>query len=185
MQKSTLFLVLNLLLFNLLQSQNLLVNGDFESDNISGFSVSGAGYTQIFPPFLGTTSPGNYAITTNPQLINTANFIAGGDHTSGSGNMLVFDGKTTAGQQTLWAAGNGGSGVCSLTIGGTYTFSFWIKSVSTSVTNSQTQAQLEVYILNAGAVTLVSGSLAAPLPSAGWQKITYTFVPSSLCVNIQ
>jgi hypothetical protein len=185
MQKSTLFLILNLLLFNLLQSQNLLVNGDFESGNISGFFVSGAGYTQIFPPFSGTTSSGNYAITTNPQLMNTASFIAGGDHTSGSGNMLVFDGNTTVGQQTLWTAGNSGAGVCSLTPGLTYTFSFWIKSVSISVTNALTQAQIGVSIPNADAVTLVSGSLSAPLPSVGWQKVTYTFVPVDTCVNIR
>jgi hypothetical protein len=53
------------------------------------------------------------------------------------------------------------------------------------VTNVATQAQIGVSIPNASAVTLVSGNLSAPLPSAGWQKITYTFVPSGSCVNIR
>ncbi len=166
-------------------SQNLLNNGDFESGFGVGFFSNGAGYTRITAPFSGTTSPGNYAITTNPQPMNTANFLASGDHSSGFGNMMIIDGNTTPGQQNLWEAGNAGGGVCSLTIGTTYTFSFWIKSVSITVTNALTQAALGVQILNASSVTLVSGSLTAPLPAAGWQKVTYTFVAQSTCCNIK
>ena len=43
-----------------ISSQNLLVNGDFESGFGVGFFINGAGYSQIVPPFSGTTSPGNY-----------------------------------------------------------------------------------------------------------------------------
>lgn len=168
-----------------IHSQNLLNNGDFESGFGVGFFSNGAGYTRIVGPFSGTTSPGNYAITTNPQPMNTANFISSGDHTNGFGNMMIIDGNTTGGQQNFWEAGNGGGGVCSLTVGTTYTFSFWLKSVSTTVTNAATQAALGVQILNASAVTLVSGSLIAPLPAAGWQKVTYTFVAQSTCCNIK
>ena len=81
-------------------SQNLLVNGNFETSG--GFFVNGSGYSQIFSPFSGSTSPGNYAITDNPQPMNTAFFIAGGDHTTGTGNMMVIDGNTTGGQQNFW-----------------------------------------------------------------------------------
>ena len=166
-------------------SQNLLNNGGFESGVGTGFFTNGAGYVLITAPFSGTTAPGNYAITNNPQPMNTANFVNSVDHTSGTGNMMVIDGNTIGGQQNFWEAGNGGSGVCGLTIGTTYTFSYWIQSVSTTVTNAATRANIGVQILNANSVTLVSGNNVAPLPAAGWQQVVYTFVPTAPCANIK
>jgi len=72
-----------------------------------------------------------------------------------------------------------------MTIGATYTFSYWIKSVSTTVTNPATQANIGVQILNANSVTLVSGNALAPLPANGWQQVVYSFVPTGACVNIK
>jgi hypothetical protein len=61
-------------------SQNLIRNGDFEEGGSGiGFVVKGSGYTPLTAPFSGTTVPGNYGFTTNPQLMNTTDFIAGGD----------------------------------------------------------------------------------------------------------
>ena len=129
-------------------SQNRLVNGDFESgSNGVGFSINSSQYTQLFPPFSGNTTPGNYAVTTNPQLMNTS-FISGGDHTSGSGKMLVVDATTTGGQQRFWRAGDNGGGACGLAVGTVYTFSYWIKSVSNLVTGPSTQADIKI-IFNA------------------------------------
>jgi len=175
------------LLFNVAQikSQNLLVNGDFETGTVVGFFSNGAGYVRIFPPFTGSTTSGNWAFTNDPQPMNTASFVSGGDHTTGSGLMLVFDGNTTGGQQNFWEAGNGGGGVCGLTIGGTYTFSYWIKSVYGNVTGNPTPADIRVDILNANSVTLVSGSTVAPPTSSGWQQVTYTFVAAGNCANIK
>ncbi|MBP8157479.1 MAG: lamin tail domain-containing protein, partial [Flavobacterium sp.] len=182
--KNILFVTLALFAFQGF-SQNLLNNGNFEAGGIVGFNINGAGYTQIFPPFSGTTSSGNFAITTNPQPMNTASFITTGDHTSGTGNMMIIDGNTTGGQQNFWEAGNGGGGVCSLTIGATYTFSYWIRSVYGAVGGSPTPANIGTQILNATSVTLVSGSAVAPLTAAGWQQVVYTFVPTGTCVNIK
>ena len=166
-------------------SQNLLTNGDFQAAGISGFNINTGIFTQITQPFSGTTVSGNFAITTNPQPMNTAFFIAGGDHTTGTGNMLIIDGTTVGGQQNFWEAGNGGGGVCAMNIGATYTFSYWIKSVSTTVTNVGTQANIGCQILNATSVSLVSGSVLAPLPANGWQQVVYSFVPTGACVNIK
>ncbi|MFB9089081.1 beta strand repeat-containing protein, partial [Flavobacterium paronense] len=166
-------------------SQNLLNNGGFETGTVIGYFVNAAAYTQLTPPFSGTTASGNFAITKDPQPVNTTSFISGGDHTSGTGYMLVFDGNTTAGQQNFWDAGTGGSGVCGMIIGGTYTFSYWVKSIATTVTNVATQADIRVQILNASSITLVSGNTLAPLPASGWQQVVYTFVPTSNCVNIK
>ncbi|WP_428221951.1 beta strand repeat-containing protein, partial [Flavobacterium croceum] len=167
-------------------AQNFLSNGNFENGGVgTGFAVTGVGYTQLIAPFSGTTTAGNYAITTNPQPLNTSNFISGTDHTTGSGNMLVIDGNSVAGQQYFWEAGNLGSGVSGLQPGSTYKFSYWIKSVSNTVTDAATSANINVQIDNATAVTLASGNAIAPLPNAGWQKVTYSFTATNTTVYIK
>ncbi len=70
-------------------SQNLLVNGDFESGSVVGFFSNGAGYTRITPPFSGSTNAGNWALTSNQQPMNTASFINSGDHTET--RIYIFD----------------------------------------------------------------------------------------------
>lgn len=187
-----------LVLFILLAStagfaQNLLSNGNFESGgNGVGFNINSCCYNQINPPFSGSTSPGNYAVTNNPQPMNPTIFLSFGDHTTGSGNMLVVDGTNTGGQQRFWRAGNSGGGVCGLTVGTTYTFSFWIRSVSNTVVNQTTQAQINIQWNNANNVirtstnaTTGSGDVLVPLPASGWQQVVYTFVPTNACVNIE
>lgn len=174
------------LVFQTISAQNLLNNGDFESGgNGVGFSINSSFYNNINPPYSGTTSPGNYSVTTNPQLMNTGFFLSGGDHTTGSGNMLVVDATTTGGSQRFWRAGNNGEGICNLTVGSTYTFSYWIKSVSIQVTGPASQANIGYQIIGANNITLVSGSATAPLPAAGWQQVVYTFTATNNCVNIE
>ena len=112
---------------NSLFSQNLIVNGGFESGGSGvGFVTNGAGYTLLNAPYSGSTVTGNYAFTTNPNLINTTSFIPSSDHTSGTGRMLIIDGNTTAGNPRFWKAGNTGAGITTLIIGTTYRFSYWI-----------------------------------------------------------
>lgn len=166
-------------------SQNLLKNGDFEIGGSGiGFIVNGLGYTQISSPFTGITATGNYAITTNPAPMNTAFFISSGDHTTGTGRMMVIDGNTNGGSR-FWRAGNSGGGICGLTVGATYTFSYWLKSVSTKVTNTATQANIGVYFVNVSNVSPSVTNTLAPLPASGWQKAVYTFVAAGPCVNIE
>ena len=183
-----LFFLVNLFSINQngLSSQNLLTNGDFESGgNGVGFNINGFNYVQLTPPFSGTTVAGNYAITNNPQLMNTSTFISGGDHTTGSGNMLVVDGNTTGGSQRFWRAGGSGGGACGLVTGATYRFSYWIKSVSTTVTNAATRANIGYQIIGGNNITLLSGNAVAPLPADGWQQVIYTFTATNFCVNIE
>jgi gliding motility-associated-like protein len=169
-----------------ISGQNLLTNGDFESGgNGVGFNINSGFYNAISQPFSGSTSPGNYAVTTNPQPMNINFFISGGDHTSDTGNMLVVDGTTTGGGQRFWRAGSNGGGICGLTVGATYTFSYWIKSVSIEVTNNNTRANIGYQFNNASNVTLIAGFALAPLPDAGWQQVKYTFTPTNSCVNFE
>jgi hypothetical protein len=84
--KRILLLLTLFLTFHNISSQNLLTNGDFEAGMGSGFNVPGVGYTQLVT-FTGNTLPGDYAILTDPTLMN-ASFPPGGDHSpAGPGNM--------------------------------------------------------------------------------------------------
>lgn len=67
---------------------NLIINGDFEAGN-TGFSSN---YWYGNPGL----SPGGYSVQSNPVVCN-GGFSQCGDHTSGSGNMMVIDGSTTPG----------------------------------------------------------------------------------------
>jgi hypothetical protein len=70
-------------------TQNLVVNGDFESGN-SGFTTKYA---------VGDVSgPGSYSIGTNPSTAPGAfsDWCNCGDHTSGTGNMMIVNGASTA-----------------------------------------------------------------------------------------
>jgi gliding motility-associated-like protein len=177
--------LLGFLPFHELFSQNLITNGSFELGGPgNGFIVDGAGYNYITPPYAGTTNGGDFAVNNNPVLINTI-FISGGDNTTGTGNMLMIDGNPTGGQQRFYKAGDTGGGVCGLTVGQAYTFRYFIKSISTTVTNTATQAEIGVQFNNVSSSSLVSGSPLAPLPAAGWQEVVYTIVPSFQCVNIE
>ena len=174
---------IKLLLFSILISffttisAQTLINGNFESGgNGVGFLINGAGYTQINPT-TGSSTSGNYAITTNPQFLNS-NFISGGDHTTGLGRMLVIDGNTVPNSR-LWSSTSTGGALTGFTAGSVYTFSYWIKSVSNDVTNNATQANINVFFVNASNVNPASTNSYAPLPSQGWTRVSYTFTATA------
>lgn len=164
---------------------NLLVNGDFESGGSGNGFQTPAPYN-FLATLTGNSNPGDYAIIPNPQTMNTTWFISGTDH-SGTGKMMVIDGITSGGNQRFWKAGNSGGGVGPLTVGQTYTFSYWIKSIATSVVDVSTTADILVSWNNANNIALVSGSTLAPYPgnTATWQKVVYSFTPTNSYVNIE
>jgi hypothetical protein len=162
----------------------LLANGDFESGGVGvGFNINGTGYNFVASP-TGTTAAGDYSFGVNPQPYNTTNFITSGDHTSGTGKMMLFDGSSDGGNPSFWKAGNSGGGICGLTVGATYTFRYWVRSISTNVTGPATQADIRVVFNNANVLTSPTSTLA-PLTTAGWEQRTYTFTPTNACVNIE
>lgn len=154
----------------------ILTNGDFESGGSgNGFMVHD--YTLI-NPVNGTSTPGTYARTTNPALVNST-YIAGGDHTTGTGNMLVFDGSTLA-NRFFWTTGNTGGAIGGFTAGTTYTFSFWIKSVSNEVTSDdETRASIGIFFVNANNINPANQNFLAPLPAEGWVNVQYSFVATA------
>jgi gliding motility-associated-like protein len=169
-----------------LRAQNLINNGSFEYGGSGvGFVIDGAGYNLLSPPYTGSSSAGNYAFVTNPQTINSQFFVSSGDHTTGTGKMLVIDGNSTGGQQRFWKAGNNGGGICNLTVGQTYTFSYWIRTVTNGVSGASELANIGVQFNNASNVFLSYGTAFAPLPNTGWVQVRYTFTPTNACVNIE
>lgn len=97
-------------------SSNLIFNGDFTFGNL-GFTSSYTYTTNLWPE-------ATYCIGTNPQTFHTG-FAACGDHTTGTGNMMVVNGagtpNTTIWQQTVPVVPNTN-----------YQFSCWLASVHTS-----------------------------------------------------
>ncbi len=93
---------------------NSVANGNFSSGN-TGFSSgyvlgTGGAFGQL-------TNEGTYAVSTNPQLTHT-NFASFGDHTSGTGNMLVVNGSGTP-NTSVWCQ------TIAVTPNTVYDFSTW------------------------------------------------------------
>ncbi len=72
-------------------TQTLFVNGDFSlgDNSFSTGYVNGTG-----GPWGPISNEGEYEVTTSPNLVHT-NFAAFGDHTTGTGNMMVVNGAST------------------------------------------------------------------------------------------
>ena len=81
-----------------IQGTNLTQNGDFESGNtlFTTSYVPGTG-----GPWGNLSNEGTYAIATDPNDTHI-NFSSCGDHTSGSGNMMVVNGSTIQ-NTTVWS----------------------------------------------------------------------------------
>ncbi|NBU80582.1 MAG: hypothetical protein EBS55_02900, partial [Flavobacteriaceae bacterium] len=132
-------------------SQNLLVNGNFES----GGSGIGFQTNYFLPGTVGTSAQREYNILTDPFIMNTSNFVHATDHTTGTGKMMVVDGSSSSGDK-VWELLNGSSiGVVS---GRTYIFSYWIRSISAT----NTLANSAIIAVNTNGTTsppvLTSGS---------------------------
>ncbi len=170
--------IIPIIFFNLnLSSQNLLVNGDFESGG------SGVGFQTNYnlPSTAGTSTSRDYNIIVNPFTMNTSNFSntppPNGDHTTGSGKMMVVDGSGNGGDK-VWELINGSSiGVVS---GSTYNFSYWIRSIS----GTNTALNSAIIGINTNGTTsapvLVSGPTTCPIgnPSV-WTKVTYSWTATT------
>jgi len=100
-------------------ASNSVINGDF--------SAGATGFSSDYIPGTGGTYgilslEGQYAVATNPHNthVNFANF---GDHTTGTGNMLVVNGAGTV-NQSIWCQ------TVAVVPNMTYAFSAWLASVT-------------------------------------------------------
>jgi hypothetical protein len=77
---------------------NLITNGDFEAGN-TGFTSGYSPVTDIYQNSL--EPPLVYAIGTSPNLYHSA-WLNFGDHTSGTGKMMIVNGTTTEPPAVVW-----------------------------------------------------------------------------------
>jgi hypothetical protein len=96
------------------ESGNLIANGDFSQGDM-GFSSD---YTNSYVVPLDAAK---YQITNNPQIPHPG-FTACGDHTTGTGNMMVVNGANVVGQN-VWCQ------TVSVVPNTDYAFSAWVASV--------------------------------------------------------
>ncbi|MFN7920008.1 MAG: DUF4082 domain-containing protein [Bryobacteraceae bacterium] len=120
-------------------------------------------------------SPGLYSIATNPQTVHDL-FCSYGDHTSGSGKMMVVNGQSAV--QTAWS-----KTISGLASGQSYTISLWVASAY-----PLNAAQLQV---TAGGATLypsiIAPTYAGVCPASTsnvWQQLQVTFVAQGSSATI-
>ncbi|MEQ1862598.1 MAG: REJ domain-containing protein [Chthoniobacteraceae bacterium] len=140
---------------------NGVVNGDFNAGN--------TGFTSGFTYVAGTsTLPGRYSIKTNPQQFNPA-LASFGDHTTGSGSMIVADGAVG----TIWES------IIGVTKGTWYRFSAW--AASTSAGNP---SKLELSV----GTTPLGPAKTLPAATGQWVEIVgywYAGVDTSIAMRIR
>lgn len=145
---------------------NQVVNGNFSGSG--GFNT---GYALNNTPVL---QPGQYWIGSDPSQIN-AGFAACGDHTSGSGNMMVVNGAPNQ-NTTIW------SQTFTLPPNSTYKFEAWVASL--------TNASPAHLIVNFQVNNVMWGqSFFAPNTTCIWENFCRTWNngsanPITLTVNI-
>ncbi len=102
-------------------SNNLIVNGDFESGNTAFTS----GYLSSSPTPLG--GPGNYTVST---YVSNSWWSNCGDHTSGAGNMLIADGADNT--NGVNAASSVWCQTISVSPNTDYAFSTWLTNLNSA-----------------------------------------------------
>ena len=137
---------------------------DFDT-NLGGFIGTGNNNSSNYS--VGTNS-GNFQILTDPFTMNAANFIHSGDHTTGTGNMMVVDGGNTSSQK-VWFANNSNS--INVTAGTQYIFTYWIKNVNTNTTAPL--ANIQIVKEDGSGLSTVQTNLCPA--DNNWTKVTYTW----------
>lgn len=129
----------------------LVINGDFSAGNTSFVSNYILGSGGSYGPL---SNPGTYSVTTSPNLAHT-NFYSFGDHTSGTGNMLVCNGSSNA-NDIVWTQ------TITITPNTSYNFSAWV--ASTENTSSGSEALIQFSING----SLIGPVFNAPLTGGVW-----------------
>lgn len=158
-----------------------IINGNFESGN-TGFTSD---YTYIAP---GSQNPpdapdpsgfdyalwdaGTYSVGTNPHSFH-ASWASFGDHTTGTGNMLIVNGA--ASPVTIWQ----GTLSSALISGMTYEFSAWVANLYPPNQGPVAPAQLNFSVGgNAIGTTYTAPDVAV------WHQFTATFVAGNAPVAV-
>lgn len=139
-------------------SKDLITNGNFDA-GATGFSSS---YTiGTGGPYGPVSSEGTYYVTTNPNLAHT-NFPAFGDHTNGSGSMMVVNGSGAA-NSSIWCQN------IAVKPNTDYNFSAWIASCYAA---SQAELPKLQFSINS---SLLGSVFSPPFVTAQWFPFNATW----------
>lgn len=158
-----------------------IVNGDFSAGN-TGFTSAYLYFAQPAVPASGYTDPksslydeGTYGVGTNPSLYH-ASWASLGDHTTGTGNMMIVNGDTQANVQ-YWA-----ETVTGLTIGQTYYFSAWLTSIyPPPVGSAPTEPAVLAFSKNG---TQIDGDITLSDPVGTWDLFYNSFVADATTATL-
>jgi hypothetical protein len=133
-------------------SNDLVANGDFSLGN----TLFASNYiVPVTPgPFGLLSNPGTYLVTTDPNLGHT-NFLSFGDHTTGTGNMMVCNGSAVA-NDIVWTE------TISVTPNTNYNFSAWVASVYNTTAGNEAQLQFSIN------GSLLGTAFSAPFTGGVW-----------------
>lgn len=137
----------------------IIINGDFETGN-TGF---GSTYSFVSPGGNSLTPAGVYTVDDNPQNSHSG-FYSMGDHTTGSGLMMIVNGSPTTGF-SVWSGTVG----IDLVVGELYDFSAWVASVH----------PMSPAILTFSVGSLELGTLS-PLDDGTWSRLFTPFTATEL-----
>jgi PEP-CTERM motif len=127
-----------------------VVNGDFSA----GFS----GFTSDYLFATSSTEADIFGVRTDPKLFNL-NYDSFGDHTTGTGNMMVVNGALVA-NQTVW------SQTIPVAPGASYQFSGWVASAFSG------NSAMLVLLANG---TQLGAVVVAPTASGNWVNFNRTW----------
>lgn len=133
-------------------AQNLIPNGDFEHSYYSGYQYDA-----------GLPGPGAYVIGTDPSLYHPG-VSSFGDHTTGTGKMLIADGSTTAGTP-VWQT------TVSVSPGKDYQFTAWCASWGPPGSSVPSAARFQLFVNG----VKVGGEFQAPAQVAQWASFQRTW----------
>lgn len=146
---------------------NLVVNGDFSAGN-TGF---GSVYTYSPPPS-SILLEGFYSVFTNPNGVHTG-FVAMGDHTTGTGNMMIINGAPSP--DDVWCQ------TIAVTPNTDYDFSAWFANCSSILTGAPV-LQFKVNGVLIGTPTTVSSPIGVWTNfSTIWNSGAST--SATICIN--
>ncbi len=149
---------------------NAVINGNFNS-GVTGFTsgyIAGTG-----GPWGPCSNPGTYGVSNDPATLHSL-WATFGDHTSGTGNMLVINGAQTAGV-SLWCQS------VSVQPNTLYDFSTWLASV-----DATSPAQLQ-FAINGQPIGAVFNATAA---TGVWSQFHATWfsgtaTTANICITNQ
>jgi hypothetical protein len=143
-------------------AQNVVINGDFEAGN-TGFSTA-----YSFAPG-GNSTEGQYTIRANPAGWN-GSFQSTGDHTSGTGLMMVVNGQNLTTPILMWGQ------TVNTVPGRRYTFSMWVRAV--------VNGPSAILLATINGTDLTPGYVAPQQFGDGWTGFTREWIADAATASI-